>query len=438
MSTTPTTSAMSTPSPAEEPSITVGGRLRFAAASMTLRLLAVTGDPMARLLVGRPDDNPYPTYERLREQGRVSRSRTGVLAVTGHADCQQVLRDPRFGVRDAAGRPAGYDDLGTAAQGPLDGSFLELDPPDHTRLRRLAAPTFRPRLMRDAAEPIRDAAERLLHQALRSGRGEFDLMADYASPLPITVISTLLGVPEDERARFAQIGAIVGRSLDGVRSARQAQELYRSGRELADLFTRLAAERRVDPRDDVLTLLATAEAEEQITAEELVSLCGLLLIAGFETTVNLIGNGVSAMLEDRDRWRELVDDRARASAAVEETLRFDPPVQLTLRVAQEEVELAGTRLRAGALIAPILAAAGRDPSVYRDPGTFDLHRVDEPEHLAFSSGIHYCLGAPLARLEAEVAFAVLSDSLPGLRPAGPAVRRPGTTIRGFSSLPVRG
>lgn len=436
MTTTPTAAALPAPGPADEPTLPLRARLRLAAASLTLRLLAATGDPMARLLVDRPDDDPYPTYERLRSQGPVARSRTGILAVTGHADCQQVLRDPRFGVRDTAGRPAGYDDLGASVQGPLDGSFLELDPPDHTRLRRLAAPAFRPRLMRDAADPIRDAADRLLDRASR--RGAFDLMTDFAGVLPITVISDLLGIPEDDRARFAHIGAIVGRSLDGVRSARQAKELHRAGRELADLFTRLAAERRVDPRDDVLTLLATAEADEQITADELVSLCGLLLIAGFETTVNLIGNGVSAMLTDRDRWQELVDNAALAPAAVEETLRFDPPVQLTLRIAHEDVELAGRPLKAGALIAPILAAAGRDPDVYRSPGTFDLHRVGEPEHLAFSSGIHYCLGAPLARLEAEVAFTLLSERLPGLRAAGPAVRRPGTTIRGYSSLPVRG
>lgn len=434
MTTAPTTTP--TPTPTDDPSVTLGGRIRLAATSITLRVLAATGDPMARLLVDRPDDDPYPTYERMRARGRVARSRTGLLAVTGHADCQQVLRDPRFGVRDAAGRPAGYDSLGMDAQGPLDGSFLELDPPDHSRLRRLAAPAFRPRLMRDAAGPIRDAAERLLDQASR--RGAFDLMTDVAGPLPITVISDLLGIPEADRARFAQIGAVVGRSLDGVRSARQAQELHRAGRELADLFTRLAAERRVDPRDDVITLLANAEADEQITSEELVSLCGLLLIAGFETTVNLIGNGVSAMLTNRDRWHELVDDAALAPAAVEETLRFDPPVQMTLRVAHEDVELAGIPLPAGTLVAPMLATAGRDPDVYRDPGTFDLHRAGEPEHLAFSSGIHYCLGAPLARLEAEVAFAVLAERLPGLRPAGPAVRRPGTTIRGFASLPVRG
>ncbi len=425
--------------PGSEPAdlaVPLADQLRLTARSLTLRLLAGTGDPLARLLVGRPGDDPYPLYERLRAEGRIPRSSTGIRAVTSHADCHAVLRDPRFGVRDAAGRPVGYDGLTAAAQGPLDGSFLEMDPPDHGRLRRLAAPAFRPRLVRDQGGPVRAAAEALLDRA--PAEGPFDLMSDFAVPLPIAVISDLLGIPEPDRARFATIGTLVGQSLDSVRSAQQARELHRAGRELAALFARLAAERRAEPRDDVLSLLAAAQDEERITADELVSLCGLLLVAGFETTVNLVGNGVAAMLADPGRWEEVVGDPALAAAAVEETLRFDPPVQLTLRIAHEDVDAGGEQLAAGTLVAPMLAAAGRDPEVYREPARFDLHRSGEPEHLAFSSGIHYCLGAPLARLEAETAFALLAERLPGLRPAGRPVRRAGTTIRGFASFPVRG
>ncbi len=408
--------------------------LLLAGRRAAVRLLALGGDPVAGLLAASPRTDVYACYERIRERGPVVASRTGLHALTSHSLCAQVLRDPRFGVELPDGRGVGSDRLTAEAQGPLAGSFLELDPPDHTRLRRAVAPAFRPKLVRGWADKIAAVAHGLVDRV--EGRERFDLLTDIAAPLPIAVISALLGIEDVDTARFARIGALVGQSLDGVTSLGQADRLRAASLELEAMFTRLVALRREEPRDDVISVLAAAQADGTVSAADLTATCGLLLIAGFETTVNLIGNGVAALQADRTRWRALVDDPALAPAAVEETLRWDPPVQVTSRVVHEPLELAGTALPAGSVVLPILAAANRDPAAYRDPSRFDLHREGEPEHLAFGSGIHYCLGAPLARLEGEIALRVLAERLPDLRLLPGAGRRPGATIRGYASLPA--
>ena len=394
----------------------------------------LTGDPLARVLRGSPRTDVYAAYEAVRARGELAASRVGVRAVSSRRLADQILRDPRFGVQPEAG-PDGTPMRLELHQGPLTGSFLELDPPRHTRLRRLTAPAFRPKLVRQFAPVVDEVLSEILERL--QGRDRFDLMSGLAGPFPIAVISRLLGIPAADATRFTEIGMLVGQSLDGVRTVRQARELRRAGRDLGALFLRLAEERRRDPQDDVISLLAAAEAGGELTAEDLVATCGLLLVAGFETTVNLIGNGVAALHADPEVWRRLVEDPALAEAAVEETLRFDPPVQLTVRTAREDVELDGQRLPRGTMVALLLAAANRDPAAYADPGRFALDRHAEPEHLAFSSGIHYCLGAPLARLEGASALRALAERWPDLRLGPGARRRPGTTIRGFASLPVR-
>jgi hypothetical protein len=261
-------------------------------------------------------------------------------------------------------------------------------------------------------------------------------MTDLAGVFPIAVISRLLGIPAADATHFSQIGSLVGRSLDGVHTVRQAQQLREAGHELAVLFRRLADERRREPQDDVISLLAAAEAGGELTADDLVATCGLLLVAGFETTVNLIGNAVSALHREPGTWSQLVADPGLAEAAVEETLRFDPPVQLTVRFAREDAEVDGRLFPRATVMAVLLAAANRDPAAYADPGRFRLDRRDEPEHLAFSSGIHYCLGAPLARLEARVAAEELFRRTRGMRPAGAGRRTSSLLVRGLTSLPV--
>jgi cytochrome P450 len=236
--------------------------------------------------------------------------------------------------------------------------------------------------------------------------------------------------------RFACFGAVVGQALGGVFSTRQAEELRAASTDMVQLFVELECHRRRYPGDDVLSMLTAAKADDQLSLEELVATCTLLLIAGFETTVNLIGNATLALAQHPDQWNLLRDDPDRAAATVEETLRFDPPVQATIRVPREPVELAGRTLPANARVMLMLAAANRDPEVYPDPDRFDITRTDGPEHLVFSSGIHYCLGAALARLEGETALQVLARRLPRLQVTGPLRRRLGSTIRGFASIPM--
>ena len=245
-----------------------------------------------------------------------------------------------------------------------------------------------------------------------------------------------MGVPLDDPDRFARLGSVVGLALDGVASTAQAHQLQQASVELAEIFVGLADERAREPADDVVGLLATAWRDGRMSRAEYVSSCSLLLLAGFETTVNLVGNGIAALLRDERLWRELVADPGLAPRVVEETLRHDPPVQMTSRIARADVELAGRRVPARSYLLVLLAAAGRDPQVYREPGVFRLDRDGEPDHLAFSAGIHYCLGAPLARLEGEVALRTLAQRLPDLRFAGRATRRPGITLRGYENLPV--
>jgi hypothetical protein len=421
-----------------EPFAGTAGRARAAVrlhgAQAVVRLLRLAGDPVAHLVSAGPQDDVYAVQERIRARGPVVTSRLGVHAVTSRALCEQVLRHPEFGVQNHRGETSRADGLTEVAVAPLVGSLLDLDPPDHTRIRRIAAPAFRPRAMRLYA----DRVEAIVHRLLDSleGRERFDLMTDFASPFPVTVISGLLGVADVDTARFAEIGTVVGQSLDGVSSLRHADQLQAASAELADLFVRLAQERHADPTDDVVTLLARAEAEGQLSRAELISSCGLLLLAGFETTVNLIGNGIAALMADRSLWERLVADPDLAPRVVEETLRQDPPVQVTARIAHADVDLGGRRLPAGSTVLPVLAAANRDPEVFRDPARFDLDREGEPEHLAFSSGIHYCLGAPLARMEGEIAFRALATRFPDLRPTGKPRRRRGVTLRGYASYPV--
>jgi cytochrome P450 len=397
--------------------------------------LAQSGDLVARFLQPSPRRDVYALLEEMRAHGPVYRSRSGVHAVTSHALCSQVLRDPRFHVRDLAGRSADHDPVTSEGDGgPLSGSFLDQDSPDHTRLRRLVAPAFRPKLVRGYRERIEAVAHDLLDRAAH--RGSFDLISDFAAPLPITVITELLGIPDVDTDRFARFGAVVGASIGGVFSVRQAEELRSATDDLAALFIRLERERRSHPGDDVLSVLAAARGDGGLDLEELVAACGLLLIAGFETTVNLIGNAAVALSNDPGQWSLLREDPSRARGAVEETLRWDPSVQATTRVTHEPVELAGTMLAPGTRVMLMLAAANRDPGVYPDPGRFDIGREGGPEHLAFSSGIHYCLGAPLARLEGEVALRVLAERLPLIEPTGPLLRRPGSAIRGYAAFPV--
>ncbi len=391
-------------------------------------LTAQSGDHPSRLLHWPWRENPYPTYRRLRAQGPVVSSRLPFLAATTRAGVDQILRSRDFSVQP----PEGVEARGQ--YNVVELSFLLMDPPDHTRLRALARPAFSPRHMARYRTEIEKITTELLDTAL--ARDEFDLMHDFAQPLPITVISRLLGIPERDNADFVRIGYVIGAALDGATSARHLREIQEATAELDELFKRLMAERRAAPREDVVSTLVARSDAGELTAAELGSMCRLLLIAGFETTVNLIGNGVMALLRHREQWDRLVADPELVTGAVEEALRYDSPVQLTGRWAARDTRVQGVEVKAGQQVMCLIGSANRDPGHFEDPDRFDITRTDAGEHLSFSTGAHYCLGAPLARLEGEIALRALARRAPRLRPTAVPTRRATMTVRSLSEFPV--
>ncbi|NKE58452.1 cytochrome P450 [Lentzea sp. PSKA42] len=358
-------------------------------------------------------EDPHPIYEQVRALGPLVRD-SGMWATTSHSLSNKILRNQRFGVR--------YSDGTYPGGGLLPESFLETDPPDHTRLRRLAMPAFSPKKIDEYRTRVEKVAESLLDA------DEFDLIADFAAPLPIAVISDLLGIPDSDTAEFADYGALVAASFDsGV-----TPEMAHANDKVLELFERLIAERRARPGDDVISSLVAAEAEKKLTAQEVMGTLVLLLVAGFETTVNLIGNGTRALLDHPAQWALFKANPGLAPDVVEETLRWAAPVQMTSRIAHEQVGEIGK----DELVNIIIGAANRDPDVYPEAHRFDVMRVQKPEHLAFSSGIHYCLGATLARMEGDVAFRALARRMPDLKQAGPVTFRDSVVIRGLKSFPV--
>ncbi len=390
----------------------------------------VSRDPFARLQLEEGRRDPYPLYEEVRRRGPLVPTPLAAFQTASHGVCREVLRDRRFGVQT--------EELLRRGNGEL--SLLELDPPDHTRLRRLVAPAFSPRALAGTRDRIGDVVDGLLDVCPRDT--PFDLVTRLASPLPIRVITDLLGVPDDDSAAFARYGATISSALAGVQSPAHVVRLVEANRRLTALMNQVFEQHLREPRDDLVSGLLAAEGEQQLSRAELDPLCRLLLLAGFETTVNLIGNTVLALLSHPDQWHAVVDDPTLAAAAVEETLRWDPPVQRTLRAPSVDVELAGVPVPRGAMVLLYLAGANRDPEVFDDPNRYDLHRYSGgrpagAEHLAFSAGIHYCVGAPLARLEATVAVERLAERFPGLQRAGRLRRRRGgTVIRGPAELVV--
>lgn len=385
------------------------------------------GNRLARLFLPAAQRNPYPLYEEFRRQAPLVRSNFGPrsMAVTAsHAIAGGVLRSRAFAV-GADSSP----DFG------IDLSLLDLNPPDHTRLRRLVMPAFSPRRIATLEAMVTNTVHRLLDRAEQAG--SFDLVTALAEPLPVTVITELLGIPADDHRLFLDHGAAIAGALDGVQSVRHARRLHRAETELADIFTRLFVLRRQDPREDLVTDLVTAvDGGAQASPQELTALCQLLLVAGFETTVNLIGSTVLA-LHRSGQWALVVEDPSLAAAAVEETLRYDPPVQLTGRHAIADAEIEGHSIAAGTAVVALVGATGRDPEVFDRPDTFDLTRPHQGDHLAFSAGVHYCVGAPLARLEATIAVRELATRLPRLASTGRVRMRRSTSLRGPVAMPVR-
>jgi cytochrome P450 len=381
--------------------------------------------------------NPYPAYHRLRAADPVHRSPLGFWLLSRYDDCVMVLRDQRFGREGFEGAlEAVYGKL--AEEDRLPRSMLFRDPPDHTRLRSLVSRAFTPRVVEGLRPRIEQIVDTLLDRVRDSGRME--VIADLAYPLPVTVISEMLGVPEGDRDAIRQWSADVARSLDAI-GLPQATDIATRGRAarraLGEYFRGLIPERRRHPRADLLSqLIAVEEQGDKLSEGELLATCVLLYIAGHETTVNLIGNGLLALLRHPAEVARLRADPGLIPSAVEELLRYDGPVQRTARITRTDLEIDGRGIAKGSMVVVLLGAANRDPAYFPDPDRLDVARADN-RHIAFGFGIHFCLGAPLARLEAQIAFGTLLRRAPRLALATEKTEwRDSQVLRGLTALPV--
>ncbi|PZF99239.1 cytochrome P450 [Micromonospora deserti] len=387
---------------------------------------------------GRID--PYPTYERLRAHGPVVEAAPAFFVVTGYAEADAILRDPRFGVLDDDLRdnlwPGWRESLAVAS---ISRSMLRTNPPDHTRMRRLAAGAFTPRRIAALGEVVTAQADELVDGMLDRGRdgAPVDFMTDFAYPLPVGVICALLGVPAADRPLFRRWAADLTGILEPELTAADLAVADRGAGELRGYLTELVGARRRAPADDLTTALVQAHDADgdRLTGDELLANLMVLLVAGFETTTNLLGNGLVVLLGQPRAAAALRERPDLAPAYVTELLRYDSPVQLTTRLSSGPASCAGAHLPAGSWTLLLLGAANRDPRRFPQPDRFDPWRA-QSHPLSFGAGPHYCLGAGLARLEAQVAFPRLLRRLPGLALAGTPRHRSRLTLRGYDALPV--
>jgi cytochrome P450 len=388
--------------------------------------------------------DPYPVYRQFRERGPLQMPGSNLTVVSSFRDCDEVLRNPASASDRLKSTVAQRDILAGADPRPFGKpGFLFLDPPDHTRLRKLAGKAFAPKVVKALEPDIIALVTTLLDDVLDDvqEQGSFDVIADLAYPLPVAVICRLLGVPIDDEPEFSRASALLAQSLDPLISFTGDQpdnsdERMHAGMWLREYLTDLIGQRRGRPGDDLMSgLIAVEESGDQLTEEEIIATCNLLLIAGHETTVNLIANAILAMLRHPRQWAALGSDPSRAAVVIEETLRYDPPVQLMGRIAGEQMTIGEATVPKGDVMMLLLAAAQHDPDVTARPDEFDPDR-EAIRHLAFGHGPHFCLGAPLARLEASVALSAVTSRFPGARLGGEPVYKPNVTLRGMSTLAV--
>ncbi len=391
--------------------------------------------------------DPYAVYAELRRTNPVHRNALGFWVFTRHADCLAILRDRRSSsdgrnVDESTFRELRAADL-PAQEGPEAmlaemAPFLFRDPPDHTRLRGLVQKAFTPRVIEGLRPRLEEICDGLLDDALE--RGQVDLVADYAYPLPVQIIVEMLGVPAEDHEQFRVWSHALARGLDPdfLLPPEAVQQRLGAILSFVQYFASLIEERRQKPGDDLLTRLIQAEEQgDALTQGELLSTCILLLVAGHETTVNLISGGALALMERPDQLALVRDDPTVIRSAVEEMLRFVCPVQLTGRVALEDMEIAGAEIAKGQFSMLLIGSANRDPAAFEDPDTFDVRRA-ENNHLGFGFGIHHCLGAPLARLEAQIALPALFRRARELTRLDDGLSyKENIVLRGLESLPVR-
>ncbi|WP_433800810.1 cytochrome P450 [Actinomycetospora sp. CA-084318] len=400
-------------------------------------------DDAALLLDPELQGDPFAHYERLRERRPFAHG--AFSRVTVHHDvCTEVLRSEDFGVANRDGSMPAPVRLALRLAGPpphpgpIDPpSMLAVDAPDHTRYRRLVTRAFTAKRVAALRGRTEEIAQELLDD-LDDGTGSVDLVARYASLLPVTVISEMLGVPTSMREQFLAWGDGAAASLDLGLPREQWASVQTNVAALHDWMGGHLRRLRAEPGDDLLSSLVTAADDDgsRLSEPELASTALLVLAAGFETTVNLIGNGTRLLLDHPDQRDRLAADPALWANAVDEVLRVESPVSRTARSAKRDTSVAGQEIPAGSLVVTVLAAANRDPDVFTDPDAFDVGRANARDHVAFSNGIHYCLGAALARMEGEVALRALFERYPDLASGGEPVRRRTRILRGYEHLPV--
>ncbi|ADU01487.1 MULTISPECIES: cytochrome P450 [Mycolicibacterium] len=382
--------------------------------------------------------DPYPLYARIRAQGPVQLPANNLTVFSTYAACDEILRHPHASsdrLKSTLAQRAIADGAQPRPFGPP--GFLFLDPPDHTRLRRLVSKAFVPKVVK-ALEPEIVA---LVDALLADAGGTFDAIEGLAYPLPVAVICRLLGVPLADEPEFSAASALLAQSLDPFATVTGSagdgfEERMQAARWLRGYLRELISQRRRDPGEDLMSgLIQVEESGDQLTEDEIVATCNLLLVAGHETTVNLIANAILALLSNDGQWSALAADPARVGAVVEETLRYDPPVQLVGRIAAEDMTVGTTTVPKGDNMLLLTAAAHRDPDAVDRPDEFDPDR-ESFRHLGFGKGPHFCIGAPLARLEAAVALTALTSRFPGAQLAGEPSYKQNVTLRGMSELPI--
>lgn len=373
-------------------------------------------------------DDPYPHYRELREHDPIHRGEVDLWVLTRYNDVATLLRDPRLGHEVTAGFPieGGSADFE---------SMLFRDPPAHTRLRSLVSKAFTPRVL----ESLRARIQGIVDDKLSAAReiGTIDVIGDLAFPLPATVISEMLGLPVEDHQQCRRWAASATRSLDPLVDDRVMDEIFLSLIEFRQYLSEQVERRRAQPGGDLATaLIAVEEQGDHLNHEELISTILLLFAAGHETTTNLIGNGMLALLRHPDQLRRLRDDPGLLRPGIEELLRYDSPVQFVIRIVKSPITVRGCDFVRGDGMLLVIAAGNRDPEQFADPDTLDVGRKDI-KHLSFGGGIHFCLGSVLARMEAQIALGGLITGFSEIEPATDDLRwRPHINLRGLESLPV--
>jgi cytochrome P450 len=387
------------------------------------------GDLLLELLDPANWADPYPIHDAMRAHGPVYRSKAlRSYVFVGFEAASLALKDLRF----LAGRPGKNDEDAGLANAD---SLVKLDPPRHTQVRKLLVKGFSLKAIEAMSGWVADLSDELLDNVRT--RSELDGVEAIAFPLPVRVISRVLGVPDDKAGQIRTWGESLAPTIDPFMSPAQAIAAGSASREMLEYFRSLVDDHRRDPRDDILSaLIAATEDGVSLTDGELLATCQLMLVAGFGTSVGMIGNMLNQFVDRPDEWRALQQNNEHVATAVEEVLRYESPVSMTLRIVGQDMDAFGHRMKAGSRAVVLIGAANRDPDVFPDPHRFDPRRGNAGRHLAFSPGVHHCLGAALARLEGRAILQAMLDRMPEIRRAGPAARYPNMNARGMTSVPI--